>query len=80
MPMVGSPSTPPTGTVHLDICPGQGPEVLRRCVYEAGKTYAPDHAYYAQVQERRRGHTPTTTPSAQPPGLCQSSASRHHGA
>jgi len=37
----------------------QGPEVLRWCVYEAGKTHArtsaPDHAYYAQAQERIDG-------------------------
>jgi len=37
----------------------QGPEVLRWCLYEAGKTSArasaPDHAYYAQVQERIDG-------------------------
>jgi transposase len=37
----------------------QGPEVLRWCVYEAGKAHArasaPDHAYYAQVKERIDG-------------------------
>ena len=37
----------------------QGPEVLRWCLFEAGKTSArasaPDHAYYAQVQERIDG-------------------------
>jgi transposase len=37
----------------------QGPEVLRWCVYEAGKTYArrcaPDHAYYQQVKDRIDG-------------------------
>jgi len=37
----------------------QGPPVLRWCLYEAGKTHArktaPDHAYYAQVQERLDG-------------------------
>jgi transposase len=37
----------------------QGPEVLRWCLYEAGKTHArgsaPDHAYYAQAQERIDG-------------------------
>ena len=37
----------------------QGPEVLRWCVYEAGKaharTSAPDHAYYAQVKDRIDG-------------------------
>jgi transposase len=37
----------------------QGPEVLRWCVYEAGKTHArasaPDHAYYAQVKDRIDG-------------------------
>lgn len=37
----------------------QGPEVLRWCLFEAGKTHArasaPDHAYYAQVQERIDG-------------------------
>jgi transposase len=37
----------------------QGPEVLRWCLYEAGKTHArlgaPDHDYYAQVQERIDG-------------------------
>src|SRR6201989_694108 len=35
----------------------QGPEVLRWCVYEAGKTHArtaaPDYAYYTQVQDRK---------------------------
>ena len=37
----------------------QGPEVLRWAVYEAGKTHArssaPDHAYYAQVKDRKDG-------------------------
>jgi transposase len=37
----------------------QGPEVLRWCLFEAGKTHAhataPDHAYYAQVKERIDG-------------------------
>ena len=37
----------------------QGPEVLRWCVYEAGKTHArggaPDHRYYASVKERIDG-------------------------
>jgi transposase len=37
----------------------QGPEVLRWCVYEAGKTHArrcaPDHAYYQQVKDRIDG-------------------------
>lgn len=37
----------------------QGPPVLRWCVYEAGKAHArgaaPDHAYYAAVQERIDG-------------------------
>jgi transposase len=37
----------------------QGPPVLRRCLYEAGKTSAragaPDHAYYAAVKERVDG-------------------------
>jgi transposase len=37
----------------------QGPEVLRWCVYEAGKTHArgsaPDHRYYAQVKDRIDG-------------------------
>ena len=37
----------------------QGPEVLRWCVYEAGKAQArasaPDHAYYAQVKDRIDG-------------------------
>jgi len=37
----------------------QGPEVLRWCVYEAGKTHAhrcaPDHAYYAAVKDRIDG-------------------------
>lgn len=37
----------------------QGPAALRWCVYEAGKTQArksaPDHAYYAAVQERIDG-------------------------
>jgi transposase len=37
----------------------QGPEVLRWCVYEAGKAHArasaPDHAYYAQVKDRIDG-------------------------
>ena len=37
----------------------QGPEVLRWCVYEAGKaharTSAPDHAYYAQLKDRIDG-------------------------
>jgi transposase len=37
----------------------QGPEVLRWCVYEAGKTHArasaPDHAYYAAVRDRIDG-------------------------
>jgi len=37
----------------------QGPPVLRWCLYEAGKTHArtsaPDHAYYAQVQDRVDG-------------------------
>ena len=37
----------------------QGPPVLRWAVYEAGKTHArasaPDHAYYAQVKDRKDG-------------------------
>jgi transposase len=37
----------------------QGPAVLRWAVYEAGKTHArasaPDHAYYAQVKDRKDG-------------------------
>jgi len=37
----------------------QGPEVVRWCVYEAGKTHArrcaPDHAYYQQVKDRIDG-------------------------
>jgi transposase len=37
----------------------QGPEVLRWCLYEAGKTHArssaPDHDYYAQTQQRLDG-------------------------
>jgi transposase len=37
----------------------QGPEVLRWCLYEAGKTHArtgaPDHDYYAQAQQRLDG-------------------------
>ena len=37
----------------------QGPEVLRWCLYEAGKLHArrgaPDHAYYAQAQQRIDG-------------------------
>ena len=37
----------------------QGPEVLRWAVYEAGKVHArscaPDHAYYAQVKDRKDG-------------------------
>ena len=37
----------------------QGPEVLRWCVYEAGKTHArtsaPDHRYYAAVKDRNGG-------------------------
>jgi transposase len=37
----------------------QGPEVLRWCVYEAGKAHAragaPGHACYAQVKERIDG-------------------------
>jgi transposase len=37
----------------------QGPPVLRWCLYEAGKSHArrtaPDHAYYAAVQERIDG-------------------------
>jgi transposase len=37
----------------------QGPPVLRWAVYEAGKTHArasaPDHAYYAQVKDRKGG-------------------------
>jgi transposase len=37
----------------------QGPEVLRWCLYEAGKTHArssaPDHDYYAQAQQRIDG-------------------------
>ncbi len=37
----------------------QGPEVLRWCVYEAGKTHArasaPDHGYYARVKDRIDG-------------------------
>jgi transposase len=41
----------------------QGPEVLRWCVYEAGKTHArssaPDHAYYAQAQQRIDGKRAT---------------------
>ena len=35
----------------------QGPPVLRWALYEAGKTHArtsaPDHAYYAQVKDRK---------------------------
>lgn len=41
----------------------QGPEVLRWCLFEAGKTHArrraPDHAYYAQVHERIDGKRAT---------------------
>jgi transposase len=41
----------------------QGPEVLRWCVYEAGKTHArgnaPDHAYYATVKDRIDGKRAT---------------------
>jgi hypothetical protein len=37
----------------------QGPPVLRWAVYEAGKAHArasaPDHAYYAQVKDRKNG-------------------------
>ena len=37
----------------------QGPPVLRWAVYEAGKAHArasaPDHAYYAQVKDRKGG-------------------------
>ncbi len=37
----------------------QGPPVLRWAVYEAGKVHArssaPDHAYYAQVKDRKNG-------------------------
>jgi transposase len=37
----------------------QGPEVLRWCLFEAGKTHArtsaPDHTYYARTQERIDG-------------------------
>ena len=37
----------------------QGPAVLRWAVYEAGKVHAracaPDHAYYAQVKDRKDG-------------------------
>ena len=37
----------------------QGPQVLRWCVYEAGKTHArgsaPDHRYYASVKDRIDG-------------------------
>ena len=37
----------------------QGPEVLRWCLFEAGKTHsrrtAPDHDYYAQAQQRLDG-------------------------
>jgi transposase len=37
----------------------QGPEVLRWCLYEAGKAHArcgaPDHAYYTQAQQRIDG-------------------------
>ena len=37
----------------------QGPPVLRRCLYEAGKTHAlgraPDHGYYAKVKDRIDG-------------------------
>ncbi len=37
----------------------QGPPVLRWALYEAGKTHArasaPDHAYYAQVKDRKNG-------------------------
>ena len=37
----------------------QGPEVLRWCLFEAGKAHAhaggPDHAYYAQVKEHIDG-------------------------
>jgi transposase len=39
--------------------PGQGPPVLRWCVYEAGKAHArasaPGYAYYAQVKDRIDG-------------------------
>ena len=45
----------------------QGPEVLRWCVYEAGKTHArrsaPDHAYYARS---RTGSTASAPPSPRP--------------
>ena len=41
----------------------QGPPVLRWAVYEAGKTHArasaPDHAYYAQVKDRKGGKRAT---------------------
>ena len=41
----------------------QGPEVLRWCLFEAGKTHArpgaPDHAYYAHVHERIDGKRAT---------------------
>jgi transposase len=41
----------------------QGPPVLRWAVYEAGKTHAraaaPDHAYYAQVKDRKNGKRAT---------------------
>ena len=37
----------------------QGPPVLRWAVYKAGKAHArssaPDHAYYAQVKDRKNG-------------------------
>ena len=37
----------------------QGPEVLRWCIYEAGKAHArapaPGHDYYAQVKDRLDG-------------------------
>ena len=41
----------------------QGPEVLRWCVYEAGKTHArgsaPDYRYYATVKDRNGGKRAT---------------------
>jgi transposase len=41
----------------------QGPPVLRWAAYEAGKTHArasaPDHAYYAQVKDRKGGKRAT---------------------
>src|SRR6202034_4425324 len=43
----------------------QGPPVLRWAVYEVGKTHArasaPDHAYYAQVKDRKNSKRATSS-------------------